>query len=71
MRAKFFEFLSRRITVDLDDKGVLSALGYRVGHQGIRFQEIGQQKLELILNANIPPLISPTYLREWGGSQLC
>jgi len=63
---KAVEFLRNRITADLDDKGVLSAFGYRVGHQGIRSQEIRQQKLELIMNANIPPIISPTYLHEWG-----
>ena len=46
--------------------GVLSAFGYRVGDHGISSASRRQLILNHIIEAPIPPVKNPQYLRDWG-----
>ena len=51
---------------DLDADGVLSAFGYHVGNFGITDAGQRQKLLALIFEADLPPVLSPEYILEWG-----
>lgn len=62
----FEERLAQERVVDLDEQGILSAFGYRVGHSGERDSVVRRQLLELIYGASLPPILSTNYVRQWG-----
>lgn len=59
-------FQEGSIEVSLAADGVLSAFGYRVGDFGIKDPCERQRILNLILEANLPPVREPAYVSEWG-----
>lgn len=60
------EFLRRNRNVELNAQGVLSAFGYKVGHDGVKDPEIRHQILDLIYQIDLPPVLNQDYMREWG-----
>lgn len=46
--------------------GVLSAFGYHVGDNGINETEKRHKILNHVLEAPIPPVRDPSYVKEWG-----
>jgi hypothetical protein len=63
------QFIRRNRGAELAASGILSAFGYRVGHDGIRDPQIRQQILDLIYTAELPPVLDPNYIREWGSPE--
>ena len=59
-------FNDGKLSATLAADGVLSAFGYSVGDFGLRNPEERQRILNLVLEAHLPPLVSPSYLQEWG-----
>ena len=53
----------------MEEQGVLSAFGYRVGESGLSSDSKRRRILELIFEAPIPPILNPDYVREWGCPQ--
>ena len=60
------QFIKRNRGVELTAPGILSAFGYKVGHDGIKDTQVRHQILYLIFSAELPPVLDAKYMREWG-----
>lgn len=47
------------------EHGVLSAVGYKVGNDGVSEKQ-RRLKLGYIMSGTLPPVASPAYMAEWG-----
>ncbi|GHF12495.1 hypothetical protein GCM10017044_03060 [Kordiimonas sediminis] len=50
---------------DTPEEGVLKAVGYKVGNDGVT-HKIRHQLLDYVMTRSLPSIGSPAYLAEWG-----
>lgn len=55
-----------RYKADTPPEGVLKAIGYRVGNNGLP-ENRRRQLLDFAITGTLPPVGSPAHMAEWGG----